>query len=239
MRRMFSPSRSTSRPATWTEPLVFASRVVMIRMTVVFPAPLGPRKPKNSPSPTEKLTSETAFTSSWPRPPYTLTRWSTLMTDPAEDRDARTCLLLSGRVETASGIVPPPMICGLNSLALRYSSLSESEGSYQGGRLRECGEIRFAPSRNRGDVPDPAPRHGPASRLHASDVRRGGHVLRPNGPPASPRSQRSGDSEGPRRGSERHDRQHHRAPRQAREGRVSHPDSERGGPSGRLRRADG
>src|SRR5467141_3446513 len=238
MRRMSAPWRSTSSPATRTVPLVFARSVVIILMTVVFPAPLGPRNPKNSPSPTEKLTSLTAFTSSWPRPPYTLTRWSTSMTEPFEDRAARTCLWLSGRIETASGIVPPPRICGLNSLVLRYSSLSESEGSYQSGFLRHRGEISFPPSRDRGDVPDPAPRHGPAPRLHAGDVRGGGHVLRPNGPPASPRSQRTGDSQGTRDGSERHDRQHHRAGRQARGGRLGHPDAERGGPSCRLRRAD-
>src|SRR2546426_745503 len=97
MRRMSSPSRSTSRPATWTEPLVFASRVVMIRMTVVFPAPLGPRKPKNSPSPTEKLTSLTALVSSWPRPPYTLTRCWTSMTESFDARDIAAFFLASGR----------------------------------------------------------------------------------------------------------------------------------------------
>src|SRR5712691_9696684 len=177
MRRMSAPWRWTSSPATRTVPLVFARSVVMILMTVVFPAPLGPRNPKNSPAPTEKLTSLTAFTSSWPRPAYTLMRWSTSMTEPFEDRDACTCLSLSGWIETASGIVPPPSICRLNSLVLRYLSLSESEGSYQSRLLSPCGEISFPPSRDRGNVPYPAPRHGPAPRLHASDVRRGGNVL--------------------------------------------------------------
>src|SRR3989449_5864223 len=226
MRRISAPSRSTSRPATRTVPLVFARSVVIIRMTVVLPAPLGPRNPKNSPSPTEKLTSLTAFTSSWPRPPYTLTRWLTSMTEFFEDRAARTCLSRSGRIETASGIVPPPRICGLNSLVLRYSSLSESEGSYQRGFLHACGEISFPPSRDRGDVPDPAPRHGPAPRLYASDVRGGGHVLRPDGPPTRPRSQRTGHPEGTRAGPERHDRQHHRTGRQARGSRLGDPDAE-------------
>src|SRR2546428_4518929 len=238
MRRISAPSRSTSRPATRTVPLVFARSVVIIRMTVVLPAPLGPRNPKNSPSPTEKLTSLTAFTSSWPRPPYTLTRWLTSMTEFFEDRAARTCLSRSGRIETASGIVPPPRICGLNSLVLRYSSLSESEGSYQSGFLRHRGEISFPPSRHRGDVPDPAPRHGPAPRLHAGDVRGRGDVLRPNGPPASPSSQRTGHSEGTCAGPERHDWEHHRAGRQTGDGRAGYADAQQGGPSGRVRRAD-
>src|SRR6058998_929140 len=117
IRRMSSPSRSTSRPATWTEPLVFASRVVMIRMTVVFPAPLGPRKPKNSPSPTEKLTSLTALISSWPRPPYTFTRWRTSITESFDERGIAAFFLLSGRSVTTSDMARSPSGCRLNSLA--------------------------------------------------------------------------------------------------------------------------
>src|SRR5690554_1554376 len=47
----------------------------MMRMVVVFPAPLGPRKPTTSPSSTEKLKSSTAA-----RPAYhleTCSRWIT------------------------------------------------------------------------------------------------------------------------------------------------------------------
>src|SRR6266699_612532 len=117
MRRMSSPSRSTSRPATWTEPLVFASSVVMIRMTVVFPAPFGPRKPKNSPSPTEKLTSLTALISSWPRPPYTFTKWRTSITEFFGERGIAAFFLLSGRSVATCDMAPSPSGCRLNSLA--------------------------------------------------------------------------------------------------------------------------
>ena len=53
---------SRSRPATVTRPEVFFSSVLSILMVVLFPAPLGPRKPKNSPRPTEKSMPESAFT---------------------------------------------------------------------------------------------------------------------------------------------------------------------------------
>src|SRR5205085_2610443 len=39
------------------------SRVMSILIVVVLPAPLGPRRPKSSPSPTSKLTPRTASTS--------------------------------------------------------------------------------------------------------------------------------------------------------------------------------
>ena len=56
-------SSSRSDPATLTLPEVFLSRVLRILMVVLFPAPLGPRKAKNSPRPTEKSMPERAFTS--------------------------------------------------------------------------------------------------------------------------------------------------------------------------------
>jgi len=52
---------STSYPAMVIEPDVFLRRVVRILIVVLFPAPLGPRKPKNSPSATLKDTSSTAL----------------------------------------------------------------------------------------------------------------------------------------------------------------------------------
>src|SRR6266704_2219974 len=55
-----SGSACTSRPSTEAEPLLSGNRPVSILMTVVFPLPLGPRKPKISPFSTRKLTSLTA-----------------------------------------------------------------------------------------------------------------------------------------------------------------------------------
>src|SRR6266852_852843 len=58
--RTASESVRTSRPSTRAEPLLSGKRPVSILMTVVFPLPLGPRKPKISPFSTRKLTSLTA-----------------------------------------------------------------------------------------------------------------------------------------------------------------------------------
>src|ERR1700675_3899973 len=58
--RTDSLSVRTSRPSTKAEPLLSGKRPVSILMTVVFPLPLGPRKPKISPFSTRKLTSLTA-----------------------------------------------------------------------------------------------------------------------------------------------------------------------------------
>src|SRR5882762_8638564 len=58
--RTASESVRTSRPSTKAWPLLSGKRPVSILMTVVFPLPLGPRKPKISPFPTRKLTSLTA-----------------------------------------------------------------------------------------------------------------------------------------------------------------------------------
>src|SRR5260370_6276472 len=61
--RTDSESVRTSRPSTKAEPLLSGKRPVSILMTVVFPLPLGPRKPKISPFSTRKLTSLTAVKS--------------------------------------------------------------------------------------------------------------------------------------------------------------------------------
>src|SRR6266566_6400761 len=58
--RTDSESVRTSRPSTWADPALRGKRPVSILMTVVFPLPLGPRKPKISPFSTQKLTSLTA-----------------------------------------------------------------------------------------------------------------------------------------------------------------------------------
>src|SRR6266705_4295341 len=58
--RTDSESVRTSRPSTWASPALRGKRPVSILITVVFPLPLGPRKPKISPFWTRKLTSLTA-----------------------------------------------------------------------------------------------------------------------------------------------------------------------------------
>src|SRR5438552_1125141 len=58
--RTDSESAPTSTPSTRAEPPLSGRRPVSILMTVVFPLPLGPRKPKISPFSTRKLTSLTA-----------------------------------------------------------------------------------------------------------------------------------------------------------------------------------
>src|SRR6202040_3024829 len=58
--RTVSGSFRTSMPSTDASPPERGRRPVSILMTVVFPLPLGPRKPKISPFSTRKLTSFTA-----------------------------------------------------------------------------------------------------------------------------------------------------------------------------------
>src|SRR6202521_5555733 len=53
-------SRATSKPATNPWPEVGTISVVSIRLSVVLPAPLGPRRPNSSPRRTSKLTWSTA-----------------------------------------------------------------------------------------------------------------------------------------------------------------------------------
>src|SRR5437899_9995073 len=67
-----SGSRARSWPLMVTVPLVGLSRPAIMRMVVVLPAPLGPRKPWISPGSTERLTPSTAV-----KEPYVLTSDST------------------------------------------------------------------------------------------------------------------------------------------------------------------
>src|SRR5947209_19216819 len=62
-RRTSSRSLTTSWPATAAEPDVGLARVQSMLIVVVFPAPLGPRKPNTSPVATSKSTPLTASTS--------------------------------------------------------------------------------------------------------------------------------------------------------------------------------
>src|SRR5439155_18207764 len=73
MRRRTSVDCSkTSKPSTRTVPEVAGMKPVMIRMVVVFPAPLGPRKPRICPSAAVNETSRIAA-----RSPYRLLRFAT------------------------------------------------------------------------------------------------------------------------------------------------------------------
>src|SRR5215813_8936216 len=58
--RTRSESVRTFSPSTVASPPLSGSKPVSILMTVVFPLPLGPRKPKISPLATSKLTPLTA-----------------------------------------------------------------------------------------------------------------------------------------------------------------------------------
>src|SRR5512143_976121 len=59
-RLIASPSRRTSCPATVASPALGASRPVSIRIAVVLPAPLAPRKPNTSPACTSNVMWSTA-----------------------------------------------------------------------------------------------------------------------------------------------------------------------------------
>ena len=63
-RRILAVSVTTSNPATRAVPLVGSSRVVRILISVVFPAPLGPSRPKYSPGSTSRSTPPRAVTGS-------------------------------------------------------------------------------------------------------------------------------------------------------------------------------
>src|SRR5579864_7631557 len=73
-RRTLSDSVAMSNPLTVARPDVGAMSVVSIRMSVDFPAPFGPSRPKTSPSSTSKVTPLTAVKS-----PKRLTRSRTSM----------------------------------------------------------------------------------------------------------------------------------------------------------------
>jgi len=60
-RRTASGSSATLCPATMALPEVTGMSVVIMRISVLLPAPFGPSRPKISPSATLKLTLLTAF----------------------------------------------------------------------------------------------------------------------------------------------------------------------------------
>jgi hypothetical protein len=73
--------RTTSTPPMRAVPAVGRTRVVSIPTVVVFPAPLGPSRPKTSPRDAVKDTPSTAFTDDFA---YRLTRSTTSTARPSE-----------------------------------------------------------------------------------------------------------------------------------------------------------
>src|SRR3984893_9364592 len=98
VRRTASGSRATSCPSTRTVPAVIGISVVIIRINVDFPAPLGPSSPKISPSFTANETSSTAVKS-----PYRLTTCSTSTAWAAS-------AAISLRPLKSEGAIPPPLV---------------------------------------------------------------------------------------------------------------------------------
>src|SRR5882762_3995111 len=80
---MLSVAEATATPQSFTVPEVAGKKPVRIRMVVLFPAPLGPRKPMISPRATVKLILLTAVT-----PAYVLTRFWTSIAGEGSDMDA-------------------------------------------------------------------------------------------------------------------------------------------------------
>ena len=74
-------SRTTSTPPMRAVPAVGRTRVVSIPTVVVFPAPLGPSRPKTSPGEAAKDTPSTAFTGDFG---YRLTRSRTSTARPSD-----------------------------------------------------------------------------------------------------------------------------------------------------------
>jgi len=67
-RRIGRTSFVTSKPATFATPEVGSRSVAKILMSVVFPAPFGPRRPNSSPSRISRSTRSSAVTGPWLSP---------------------------------------------------------------------------------------------------------------------------------------------------------------------------
>src|SRR5256886_14014356 len=85
LRRTALASRTMSLPSSVAPPLVGESVVVRIEIVVVFPAPFGPSRTKNSPAFTWNEIPSTAFVSAFL---YRLTSSSTRITPRAYERAA-------------------------------------------------------------------------------------------------------------------------------------------------------
>src|SRR5579884_457333 len=99
LRRTSSRSRTTSCPATVAVPAVGFISVHSMLIVVVFPAPLGPRKPNTSPGATSKLTPRTASSS-----PKRFTSPSTTIAGPPLRLASLTLVLGQDAVQGAAGL---------------------------------------------------------------------------------------------------------------------------------------
>src|SRR5438270_12606515 len=97
-----SGSRARSWPLMATRPAVGLRRPATMRMVVVLPAPLGPRKPWISPAGTERLTPSTAV-----KDPYVLTSPSTSIMPSGGQRPA-----VGGAIALGDGDLEGPEVSG-------------------------------------------------------------------------------------------------------------------------------
>src|ERR1700691_939965 len=117
-----SGSLATSKPATNALPLVMGTRVVIMRMSVLLPAPLGPSRPKISPSATEKLTPLTAS-----KAPKRLTMFSTAMAATADDEGSPT--RLTSVVALAGEFIASPACSSAHGRGSFYVAIEPVAGS--------------------------------------------------------------------------------------------------------------
>src|SRR5512147_1709498 len=112
-----SPWERMSNPPTQPEPSVGESRPVSIRMVVDFPAPLGPRKPKISPTGTSNERRSTATKS-----PKRRSRFSTRTA--RSGRPLMRCLtagLHQGDEHVLQRGHDPPGLAGIEAASLQRS----------------------------------------------------------------------------------------------------------------------
>src|ERR1035437_2791920 len=166
-RRTFPASRTRSKPLTRAAPEVGFRRVVNIIRVVVLPAPFGPSRPKNSPSPTSSVRSFTATKS-----PKRLERCSSSIADMLNAVDVRRASLSGGASAAVGGLLTTMCTCypdGVGATAGAPFGRSQA-------KLRSC---RAGPHDSRGDA-DARNSHA-RGVLHTQrklEVRRGGDRAR-------------------------------------------------------------
>src|SRR6059058_5859430 len=100
LRRTSSRSPTTSCPATDAAPAVGLASVQSMLIVVVFPAPLGPRKPNTSPVATSKSTPLTASTS----PKRLASAWTEIATCMLDTLRGRVAVLREDPVQRSPGL---------------------------------------------------------------------------------------------------------------------------------------